>query len=214
MPIALSRLGYKFNGFFCMLFICKSNSCPSLAVENNDIMNLRPRGPWGPTGPRTKTNQSLPNIMETVAFSALRKLLFNGFLFLSERSSRFSDGQFWFSCTFWIILKCLKCPSVRLLSVVIARNSFCTVNSDQHQFTFSLYILPLNSINHKRLKIEETAQQRKTFWFLINFSSLLPDERLRNEYGECACWSHAIYKCSCNKQNWSYKWKRRRLYHS
>ena len=31
--------------FFCMLFICKSNSCPSLAVENNDIMNLRPRGP-------------------------------------------------------------------------------------------------------------------------------------------------------------------------
>ena len=44
--------------FFCMLFICKSNSCPSLAVENNDIMNLRPRGPWGPTGPRTKTNQS------------------------------------------------------------------------------------------------------------------------------------------------------------
>ena len=44
--------------FFCMLFICKSNSCPWLAVENNDIMNLRPRGPWGPTGPRTKTNQS------------------------------------------------------------------------------------------------------------------------------------------------------------
>ena len=59
--------------FFCMLFICKSNSCPSLAVENNDIMNLRPRGPWGPTGPRTKTNQSLPNIMETVALSALQK---------------------------------------------------------------------------------------------------------------------------------------------
>ena len=44
--------------FFCMLFICKSNSYPWLAVENNDIMNLRPRGPWGPTGPRTKTNQS------------------------------------------------------------------------------------------------------------------------------------------------------------
>ena len=59
--------------FFCMLFICKSNSCPSLAVENNDIMKLRPRGPSGPTSPRTKTNQSLPNIMETVAFSALQK---------------------------------------------------------------------------------------------------------------------------------------------
>ena len=160
MPIALSRLAYKFNGFFCMLFICKSNSGPSLAVENNDIMTLWPRGS---RGPRTKTNH-LPNIMETVAFSALRKLLFNGFLYLSERSSRFSDEKFWFSCTFWIILKCLKCPSVRLLSVVITRNSFCTVNSDQHQFTVSLYILPLNSINHKGLKIEETVQQRKTFW--------------------------------------------------
>ena len=72
--------------FFCMLFICKSNSCPSLAVENNDIMNLWPRGPRGFRGPSTKTNQSLPNIMETVAFSALRKPLFNGFLYLSERS--------------------------------------------------------------------------------------------------------------------------------
>ena len=72
--------------FFCMLFICKSNSCPSLAVENNDIMNLWPRGPRGFRGPSTKTNQSLPNIMETIAFSALRKPLFNGFLYLSERS--------------------------------------------------------------------------------------------------------------------------------
>ena len=35
----------RIQWFFCMLFICKSNSCPSLAVENNDIMNLRPRGP-------------------------------------------------------------------------------------------------------------------------------------------------------------------------
>ena len=72
--------------FFCILFICKSNSCPSLAVENNDIMNLWPRGPRGFTGPSTKTNQSLPNIMETIDFSALRKPLFNGFLYLSERS--------------------------------------------------------------------------------------------------------------------------------
>ena len=46
--------------FFCMLFICKSNSCPSLAVENNDIMNLWPRGPRGFRGPSTKTNQSSP----------------------------------------------------------------------------------------------------------------------------------------------------------
>ena len=76
----------RIQWFFCMLFMCKSNSCPWLAVKNNDIMSLRHRGPWGPTGPRTKTNQSLPNIMETVAFSALRKLLFNGFLYLSERS--------------------------------------------------------------------------------------------------------------------------------
>ena len=92
-------INYQFNAYancaipswlqvqwcFCMLFICKSNSCPSLAVENNDIMIFRPRGPCGPTGTRTKTNQSFPNIIETVAFSALRKLLFNGFLYLSDR---------------------------------------------------------------------------------------------------------------------------------
>ena len=98
MPVALSRLGYKFIaiGFFGMLFICKSNSCSSLAVENNDIMNLRPRGP------RTKTNQSLPNVMDTVAFSALRKLLLKdscifpnaGTLEKEQTFSRFSDGQF------------------------------------------------------------------------------------------------------------------------
>ena len=58
--------------------------------------------------------------------------------------------------------KVSHCPTPPNFQSVITRNSFCTVNSDQHQFTFSLYILPLNSINHKRLKIEETAQQRKT----------------------------------------------------
>ena len=94
--------------FFCMLFICKSNSCPWLAVENNDIMNLRPRGPWGPTGPRTKTNQSQPNIMETVAFSALRKLPFNpdSCIFLTAGTFKkalsaftfFPTGNFDFSC--------------------------------------------------------------------------------------------------------------------
>ena len=35
----------KIQWFFSMLFICKSNSRPSLALENNDVMNLRPRGP-------------------------------------------------------------------------------------------------------------------------------------------------------------------------
>ena len=84
--------------FFGMLFICKWNSCPWLAVENNDIMNLRPRGPWGPTRPRTKTNQSLPNIMETVAFSALRKFLFNqdSCIFLTTRTFKKALSAFTF----------------------------------------------------------------------------------------------------------------------
>ena len=38
-----------------------------------------------------------------------------------------------------------------------------SISKNEHQFTFSLYILPLNSINHKGLtEIEETAQQRMT----------------------------------------------------
>ena len=60
-------------------------------------------------------------------------------------------------------MKYLKCLSVRLFSVVITRNSLLfplgtfTSNCDPQRFTFPLYILPLISINHKRLKIEENC---------------------------------------------------------
>ena len=140
----------KIQWFFSMLFICKSNSRPSLALENNDVMNLRPRGP----AVQRSKNQNKPKFAKRNGNCSLL-----GFAKDPLRALKKTLTPLPFCWKFCTIMKYLKCLSLRLFSVVITRNSLLfrlgtfTPNSDPLYISYLLVI----SINHKRLKIGENC---------------------------------------------------------
>ena len=114
MPIALSRLGYKFNGFFVCYSYANQILAPHWLLK---IMTSWTFGPEVPEVPSGSKNQNKPKFTKhnwNCSLLGFAKAYFQWILISfwtllqlkkHKRFHVFPTGNFDFSCTFWIILK-------------------------------------------------------------------------------------------------------------